>query len=444
MKLSRTFFAIAMAVTATALTIWAPSLGAQTAPTHVKGQILVKFKDGVAASQASATARQHSAKLGQQIPGIKTFVVSVPVGKETTVINALSKNPNVEYAELDVIAQSTADYFDRQYALNNTGQSFTNTLGDILIPNGTADADVDAPEAWAVAAGTDVKVAVLDTGVDFTHPDISSKVTARANFTSAGADDIYGHGTHVSGIIAAIHENNEGVKGVCPGCQILSGKVLDDNGYGSASMVANGISWAVTNNAKVINMSLGFKTSSRTLENAVNNAWNNGVVIVAAAGNGANTTKEYPGAYTNVIGVAATDNNDQKASFSTYSASFVDVAAPGANVYSTFPDHAFTLGTTKGRSMNYDVANGTSMASPIVAGVAALVYGQYPTASNAWVRSCVEKSSDKIAGTGTYWSQGRVNAYNAVTACGTPTDVVSTPTSPTGKPGNGKGSGKIR
>ena len=132
--------------------------------------------------------------------------------------------------------------------------------------------------------------------------------------------------------------------GVCPGCTILDGKVLNDSGVGSSSSLANGINWAVSNGAKVINMSLGVR-ASRTLETAVNNAWSKGVVLVAAAGNGGNQTKIYPGAYPNVIAVAATDNRDAKASFSTYGASWVDIAAPGVNVYSTFPNHTFVLGT---------------------------------------------------------------------------------------------------
>ena len=114
-------------------------------------------------------------------------------------------------------------------------------------------------------------------------------------------EDYYGHGTHVAGIVAATH-NTSGVAGVCPGCTILAGKVLNDSGIGSSSALANGINWAVSNGAKVINMSLAVR-ASRTLETAVNNAWNNGVVLVAAAGNGGNQDKIYPGAYPNVIAV---------------------------------------------------------------------------------------------------------------------------------------------
>jgi lambda repressor-like predicted transcriptional regulator len=171
---------------------------------------------------------------------------------------------------------------------------------------------VDAVEAWDVTTGDGIKVAVLDTGVATDNEDIAANVVLHANFsTAATGQDNYGHGTHVAGIIAAI-KDTEGVSGVCPDCSILDGKVLNDDGSGSTSAIANGINWAVANGAKVINMSLGQRVSSRALEAAVNNAWNKGVVIVAAAGNAGTQAPIYPGAYPNVIAVAATDNNDAK------------------------------------------------------------------------------------------------------------------------------------
>ncbi|MBA4102706.1 MAG: peptidase S8, partial [Arthrobacter sp.] len=279
---------------------------------------------------------------------------------------------------------------------------------------GKADADVDAAEAWGRTTGGGVRVAVLDSGVASDNPDIAPKVVARGNFSGASTgEDNYGHGTHVSGTVAATSENTIGVAGVCPACSILDGKVLNDSGVGSSSGLANGINWAVTNGAKVINMSLGVR-ASRTLETAVNNAWTKGAVLVAAAGNGGNQTKIYPAGYANVIAVAATDNFDAKASFSTYGASWVDIAAPGVNVYSTFPNYKFYLGTQNNRSLGYDVGNGTSMSSPIVAATVALAWSVNPQAGNTAIREKVQSSADKISGTGTYWANGRVNANNAV------------------------------
>ena len=395
-----------------AITVAAPG-NAAAEPAPVSGQVIVKFRDD---RSAAGVLRQHGLSEGKSIGSTRASLVKVPAGKERSLIEALSRNPAVEYAEPDeLVTAATADeYFPRQYALQNNGQQFTNTAGTLTIAGGKADADVDAVEAWNVTKGAGIKVAVLDSGVANDNPDITPKVAARANFTSGETgDDNYGHGTHVAGIVAATANNTQGVAGTCPGCTILDGKVLNDSGVGSTSSLASGIDWAVSNGAKVINMSLGVR-ASRTLETAVNNAWNKGAVLVAAAGNGGNQSKIYPGSYPNVIAVAATDNNDAKASFSTYGASWVDIAAPGVNVYSTFPNHTFVLGTQNKRSFGYDVGNGTSMSSAIVAAAAALAWSSNPGATQVSVRSKLESTADKIAGTGNYWAHGRVNAYNAV------------------------------
>ena len=387
--------------------------------TAAPGHIIVKFRD---AGAAANVLQRHGLAGGSSIGGTGAQLVSVAAGGETQLIDALSRDPAVEYAEPDqpVGAATSDQYFPRQYALQNDGQSFTNTAGDIPVPAGTKDADVDAVEAWNTTTGNGIKVAVLDSGVASDNPDIAPKVVARANFSSSAtragdpvAEDYYGHGTHVAGNVAATGNNTIGVAGVCPGCTILAGKVLNDSGVGSSSSLASGIDWAVSNGARVINMSLGVR-ASRTLEAAVNNAWNKGVVLVAAAGNGGNQTKIYPGAYPNVIAVGATDNNDAKASFSTYGASWVDIAAPGVNVYSTFPNHPFVLATQNNRSQGYDVGNGSSMSSAIVAAAAALAWSAHPGATNASIRADVESTADDVPGTGTYWAYGRVNAAAAV------------------------------
>jgi thermitase len=400
----------------------------KAAPPDVQpGHILVKFRDDGA---AAGVLRQHGLDGGPEVGDTGARSIPVPAGKESQLIEALGKSPAVEYAEPDeaVTAFTNDTFFGSQYALQNDGQSFTNNYGTLTpttpsridVPAGTKDADVDAVEAWTLAQGTEIKVAVLDSGVDGNHEDISSKVVARANFSSSStqpgelvAEDHYGHGTHMSGTVAATADNGRGVAGVCPKCTILAGKVLNDSGVGSSSTLANGINWAVANGAKVINMSLGVR-ASRTLEAAVNNAWNKGVVLVAAAGNGGNQAQIYPAGYPNVIAVGATDNNDLKASFSTYGASWVDIAAPGVNVFSTFPNHPFALETQNNRSRNYDVGNGTSVSSAIVSATAALVWSKYPGAKAADIRLKVESSGDVKAGTETYWRHGRVNAYKAV------------------------------
>ena len=400
----------------------APGAGAATPPDFVEGQILVKFRDDQA---RAGVLRQHGLGDGPGIGSTGARLIRVPAGKELRLIEALGRNPGVEYAEPDAVATALADppvndpYFKDQYALQNVGQSFTNNSTDpnstITIPAGTPDADVDAVEAWAVTTGGGIRVAVIDSGVDLDHEDISSQVVERVNFTADGADDEYGHGTHVAGIVAATSNNGVGVAGVCPGCTILDVKVLDRNGYGSASGIARGIDWAAGNGAKVINLSLGMRLSTRTLETAVNNAWNRGAVLVAAAGNAGTQAKIYPGAYPNVIAVAATDNMNVLASFSSYGARWVDVAAPGVSVYSTFPNHPSNLATANNRALSYDIGSGTSMASPIVAATAALAWNAHPGSSNASVRARVESSADEtVKGTGTLWAHGLVNANAAV------------------------------
>jgi thermitase len=380
---------------------------------QVAGQIMVKFRDGRA---AAGVLRGHGLSEGPEIGSTGAQLIKVPEGREFQLIEALSRNPAVEYAEPDQMVRAATDdqYFPRQYALQNEGQSFNNTKDSFTVAQGTADADVDAVEAWTVTTGSGIGVAVLDSGVATDNPDITPKVVARANFTTArNNEDNYGHGTHVAGIVAATVDNSIGVAGVCPGCTILAGKVLSDTGMGSSSGLANGINWAVNSGAKVINMSL-VVGASLTLEAAVNNAWSKGVVLVAAAGNGGNQTMTYPAAYPNVIAVGATDNNDAKASFSTYGDTWVDVAAPGVNVYSTFPNHKFVIARQSGRSYGYDVGSGTSMAAPVVAGVAALAWRSHVGATNESVRANVELTAEMKQGQESYWAHGRVNANDAV------------------------------
>lgn len=376
---------------------------------RVPGQVLVKFKPDTSPNTIDNELKRHGAKVTSQITALDVLVLAVPQNAESRIITALLRNPNVEFAEADYLAFATAapndTYFANQWGLENTGQTIQGQIG-------TVNADINAPTAWTTTTGS-VKVAVLDTGIDQAHPDLSSKIDLQQNFTdSPTIDDLYGHGSHVSGIVAAITNNSTGVAGVCPDCRLLNGKVLNDSGSGAYSWIANGIIWATNSGAKVINMSLGGSVKSSTLENAVNYAWNHGVVVVAAAGNSANPSKTYPGAYKNAIAVASTNNLDKKSYFSSYGASWVDVAAPGENIFSTFPTHPYKIN----KSLGYDFGSGTSMATPMVSGTAALIWSTGYGSSVSAVRARLESTADKIAGTGTYWSAGRINAASAVAA----------------------------
>jgi thermitase len=364
---------------------------------HAPDRILVKFQPGTPDAAKANVHQRLGGKVIGVIPEIDVLVVSVPQNQAAEKARAYGAEKNVKFAEPDYVATAIFEpndpYFTSQWGLTK----------------------IQAPQAWDVTTGSsDVKIAILDTGIDQDHPDLASKIVANWNFTtSSTVDDRYGHGTHCAGIAAAITNNSIGVAGVGFNTSLMNGKVLDDKGSGYYSWIASGITWATNNGAKVISMSLGGSSASSTLENAVNYAWNNGVVVVAAAGNNRNTAPVYPGYYSNCIAVAATDQNDAKASFSTYG-SWVDVAAPGVSIYSTLPNHSNSIGT------NYGSLSGTSMATPHVAGLAGIVWATGYGTSNNSVRSRIESTADAIAGTGTYWQYGRINAYKAVIGDTTP------------------------
>lgn len=404
-------------VIASAFVLWTKNqVSAEENKEFAQGEILVKFKESVSPSEAAQVHKKFSGRVKETIPGINVHVVDIGDKKVGEAVLAYARNGRVEFAEPNFIASALTDdtYFDRQWGLNNAGQETCNTAGDICT-TGTPDADIDVPEAWSLTTGNpDIAIAILDTGIDQDHPDLDDKVAANVNFTTSGTeDDLYGHGTHVAGIAAAETNNAWGVAGVGYNSSLLNVKVLGDDGSGYYSWIADGIIWAADNGARVINMSLGSGQKSSTLEAAVKYAWNKGVVLVAAAGNSNNPSRTYPAYYGNCISVAATNNNDTKASFSSYG-SWVDVAAPGENIYSTFPNHTFSLQTKYGRANHYDFGSGTSMSTPHVAGIAALVWALEPGLSNQEIRSRIEQTSDPVSGTGNYWIWGRVNACTAV------------------------------
>lgn len=365
-------------------------------------RILVKFKADASHTTRAALHAKHGGVVVGEIPALGVQIVQVPSGRVMEKVAAYRGEKAVEFAEPDYEAEAffipNDPYFSKEWGLHNTGQT-----------GGTYDADIDAPEAWDLSTGGAVRVAVLDTGIDQNHEDLASKIMANKNFTtSRTVDDRYGHGTHVAGIIGAVTDNGKGVAGTAPGCALMNVKVLDDQGRGYYSWVASGIVWAADNGAKVLNLSLGGASPSDTLKAAVDYAWGKGVVLVAAAGNNGTSDPYYPAYYDPCIAVTATDSNDGKASFSNYGA-WVDVAAPGVDIFSTVPNHRNRLSL-----LNYGYLSGTSMAAPFVSGTAALVWATSYGTDNASVRARVQNAADAIPGTGEYWVYGRVNAYNAV------------------------------
>ncbi len=264
---------------------------------------------------------------------------------------------------------------------------------------------IDSELAWSTAAGAAVRVAVIDTGIDLSHPDLSANIKGGYNAInpSKSAKDDNGHGTHVAGTIAAI-DNDIGVIGVAPQADLYAVKVLDRRGSGWVSDIIEGLDWAVANDIAVVNMSLGLSSNVSALAVAVARADAAGIVMVAAAGNDYGGPVGYPAAYPQVIAVSAVDAADGLASFSSIGPQ-VDLAAPGVAIRSTY------------KGGGYRDLNGTSMASPPVAGTAALVLSARGPLMPAQVKIWLTSTADPLAGlTAVEQGSGLVDADEAVLA----------------------------
>jgi hypothetical protein len=357
-----------------------------------------------------------------------------------------ASDPAVQYVSLDYLVQVDVVPSDLRFGelwgLHNTGQS-----------GGTADVDVDAPEAWDITTGSSsILVGVIDTGVDYNHEDLAANMWRNPGEIPGNGvdddgngyvDDIYGidayngdsdpmddhnHGTHVSGTIGAVGGNGIGVVGVNWRVTIMALKFLGSSGSGSTSGAIECINYAVIMasrgvNIRVLSNSWGGGGYSAALRDAIQTAANAGILFVAAAGNDAannDATPHYPSSYdvANVIAVASTDRYDQRSSFSSYGLSSVDVAAPGSSVLSTT------------RNNQYAIFSGTSMATPHVSGIAALILASNPTMSYQALRKLILFSSDSVSSlSGLVLTGGRVNANNALRQSGTSLRIFRTMTS---------------
>jgi subtilase family serine protease len=398
-----------LAVTLIALVFSTGRSSAQR-PTFVGGEILVKFRPG---APASSKADAHRASGGSQAAEIQRTGIQrviVPAGDELAAIERYRRNPNVLSAEPNFIRTIESDplvpadfQFGQTWGFHNTGQQFFCIIPNFCLYVGTPDADIDAPEAWAITTGSaDVMVAVIDSGIDYTHPDLAPNYAGGYDFANGDSDpmDDHGHGTHVSGTIAAALNNltgspaaAEGVVGVAPRARILGYKVCRADGTCDDFAIQQAIAQAVTAGARVINMSLGESTYSASLDAAVQDAWNAGLVIVAGAGNNGTTNLFYPAALPNVISVGAFDEDHRRASFSNYG-SWVDISAPGNAILSADRMSACTQSSTPGDAGCYAFRSGTSMATPHVAGAAALLFSQL--SHNSHVVEALLASADRV------------------------------------------------
>jgi thermitase len=410
---SRPGLALAAATATLVVAVLSLPLSAQPrrAPEFVAGEILVKFRPGAGPASRADAHRAAGATLLSDIPRTSVQRVRVRPGAEAAAIARYQRNPNVLYAEPNfvrrvptVAAHPAAGpvpgdyYFDQQWALNNTGQAFYCIpwiVGELCLYSGTADADIDGPEAWAITTGgSAVSVAVIDTGIDYTHPDLAVNYAGGDDFVSSDGDpmDDHGHGTHVAGTIAAALDNitgtppgaAEGVTGIAPHARVRAYKVCRPDGTCDDFAVQQAIARAVADGANIINMSLGGPDYSQSLNDAVQDAWNAGLVIVAGAGNDGTTDFFYPAALDNVISVAAFDEDGRRASFSNHG-SWVDISAPGNAIVSTYPMASCDPSTIAGDTGCYAWLSGTSMSTPHVAGAAALVWSRSDITSNRQV-----------------------------------------------------------
>ncbi|HYV84597.1 MAG TPA: choice-of-anchor D domain-containing protein [Patescibacteria group bacterium] len=395
--------------------------------TYVEGEVIVKFRHGVAAhDRDAARGREGATRRRAFRSGAEQWRLGRGVATQD-VLERLKANPKVEYAEpnyrVSVDLLPNDPFFPQQYSLLNTGQN-----------GGTTGADIRATSAWDVTVGDPaIVVAVIDTGIDYTHPDLSGSIwTNPGEIPGNGidddgngyVDDVHGwdffnddndpmddhrHGTHVAGIIAAAGNNGLGVAGVAWNVRLMPIKFLGADGSGTTADAIAAVEYATRNGASIDSNSWGGAGFSQALLDAIDMAGERQILFVAAAGNLASNNdvrRFFPASYDapNEIAVAATDRNDRLAVFSNYGPLTVGIAAPGVDILSTLPGEA------------YGKLSGTSMATPLVSGVAALLRSVAPGLSAVEVRKRLMDQADRIPGVTGLVASGRLNAFRTVSS----------------------------
>jgi len=391
---------------------------------YAPDQVLVKFKPSISEQTIKATIAAYQTKKIKRIPRVDIYQLQIQ--KDETVeevLYAMSQNPDIEYAKPNYIAYIAITpndtFFQYQYALDNSGQD----IGIPGSPTGTPKADIKATTAWGETKGDEeLLIAILDTGVDMEHPDLKNKIYSSGwDFVNEDSDatDDHGHGTHVAGIAAAETNNREGIAGVAWNCKILPIKVIKEDGEGYYSWIIDGIIWAVDNGADVINLSLGGDIDDSDLEAVIKYAYDNNVVVAAAAGNdGAYVL--YPAAYDDYcLAVAATNYNDERVTFlnSVWESNFgpeIDVAAPGDRIIGPVP--TWYWGPD---SIPYAYGYGTSVAAPHAAGLAALIKSIKPWLKASEIMDVIRYSADDVnesdyPGKDEFIGYGRLNMEKAL------------------------------
>lgn len=379
-------------------------------------EIVIKRRPGVGAFNASAyglRSVRYVASLGVQVAQVTAQEVNV-------VLARLYRDGNVLYAQ-PAYRVKAFDLPTEPVSQDLTGEmmeaSAATTINDPLFKQQYAPQLTRATEAWSKTAGRGVKVAIVDTGIDPEHPDLKANLVPGYNSLAHNTNtrDDNGHGTHCAGVAAAIAGNREGITGIAPKAKLMPIKALGKDGGGSDASVAEGIAWAVDNGAKVISLSLGSSTESKVMRDAVDYAIRKGVVVVAAMGNDGINERSYPAAFPGVIAVGASDAQDAIADFSQWG-NWISVTAPGVKILSTLPTYKVDL-NNYGYPQRYGLMDGTSMATPAVAGLAALLKSVNPSASPAKVKARIEETADR-RGTPSaynpYFGFGRINVAAAL------------------------------
>ena len=377
-----------------------------TGPAHaaVAEEIIVKRAPGLSAAERADMRADADVAFGAALRLPRVELVRAEPGERAKALTVLNADPAVVWAEPNRERHmlTTDPYFADLWGLDNTGQF-------VLGRRGTADADIDAPEAWLTSRGEGVIVAVVDTGVQPDHPDLA--VLRGYDFVDGGTTppDRLGHGTHVAGTIAAL-ENATGVVGVAPQAEILPVRVLDESGNGSTADVADGLDFAGDGDVRVVNASLGSYGYSSYERDAIA-AHPNTLFVVAAGNDGSDNDRApiYPCDYgePNIVCVGASNSDDYPARFSNFGDSAVDLFAPGETILSSIP------------TSGYAWSDGTSMASPHVAGVAALLTARAPGAGPPQLkRALLDAAETKPALAGLSVTGGRLNAAAALVVLG--------------------------
>lgn len=354
------------------------------------GEVIVSFEE--ITSDIVKALEAMDGIIVKEISVLKALVVKVTIGNEEEYIQSVRSIRGFRYAERNGIVQAVYTPSDPDWY----------RLWNMRI--------IEADKAWDIHKGsTDATIAIVDTGVDYNHDDLG------AHYVSGGYDwvnkdtdpwDDNGHGTHCAGIAAAVIDNGVGIVGVAQ-CSIWAEKVLNEEGKGQWDWLADGIVHATDNDVDVLSMSLGGDDYSSLVDSACTYAWNNGVLLVAAAGNNGrdlDLNPHYPASFDTVIAVSATTSSDERWTLSNWG-SDIELAAPGVGIYSTIPGDS------------YGYMTGTSMACPHVSGVAALTWSYIPSLTNVQLRDRLHTAVDDLGDPGKdiHFGYGRINAYKALT-----------------------------